>query len=158
MGVGDRNGRSAVGVVDGDIKATFLCTSTVIAVVVVIVAVVFVVAFEGLLEGLGSSDWGTGVRVEGTTLGSAGLRVGLGKVGKWGCVGVVEELAVEEDSTGSRDGGWSIGGSCLEDNSGNGLKDLTEVGVSLINGLGGQSGRGPSWGIFSLLSPFSLSL
>ena len=65
---------------------------------------------------------------------------------------------MEEDSAGSRGGGWSIGGSCLEDNSGNGLKDLTEVGVALINALGGQSGRGPSWGIFSLLSPFSLSL
>ena len=49
VGVGDRNGRSAVGVVDGDIKATFLCTSTVIAVVVVIV-----VAFETLLEVIGS--------------------------------------------------------------------------------------------------------
>jgi len=65
---------------------------------------------------------------------------------------------VEEDSAGSRDGGWSIGGSCLEDKSGNGLRDLTEVGVALINGAGGQSGRGPSWGILSLLSPFSLSL
>jgi len=37
VGVGDRSGRSAVGVVNGDIKATFLCTSTVMAVVVVIV-------------------------------------------------------------------------------------------------------------------------
>ena len=81
MGGGDCNGRSAVGVVDGDMKATFLCTSTVIAVVVVIVAVVFVVAFEGLLWGVGSRGWGTGVRVGDTTLGSAGLRVGVGKVG-----------------------------------------------------------------------------
>jgi len=83
VGVGDRSGRSAVGVVDGDIKATFLCTSTVIAVVVVIVAVVFAVGFEGLLGGVGSSEWGTGVRVEDTALGSADLRVGVGgKVGK----------------------------------------------------------------------------
>ena len=75
VGVGDRNGRSAVGVVDGDIKATFLfCTSTVIAVVVVIV-----VAFETLLEFMGSGSWGAGVRVEGTASGSAGL--GGGKVG-----------------------------------------------------------------------------
>ena len=49
VGVGERKGRSALGVVDGDMKATFLFTSTVIAVVVVIVAVVFVVAFETLL-------------------------------------------------------------------------------------------------------------
>ena len=82
MGVGDRNGRSAVGVVDGDMKATFLCTSTVIAVVVVIVAVVFVVAFEGLLEGMGSGGWVTGVRVEDTTLSSADLGVGVGRAGK----------------------------------------------------------------------------
>lgn len=73
VGVGDRNGRSAVGVVDGDIKATFLCTSTVIAVVVVIVAVVSVVAFETFLESIGSSGCGAGVRVEDTTLGSACL-------------------------------------------------------------------------------------
>jgi len=158
VGVGDCNGRSAVGVVDGDMKATFLCTSTVIAVVVVIVGVGFVVGFEGLLWGVGSGGWGIGVRVEDTTLSSAGLGLGVGKVGKWGCVGVVEELAVEEDSAGSRGGGWSIDGSCPEDISGNGLKDLTEVGVALINGVGGQSGRRPSWGIFSLLSPFSLSL
>ena len=65
---------------------------------------------------------------------------------------------MEVDSVDSRDDGWSMGGSCLEDNSGNGLKDLTEVGVVLINGLGGQSGRGPSWGIFSLLASLSLSL
>ena len=63
-----------------------------------------------------------------------------------------------EDSVDSRDGGCSIGGSCLEDNSGNGLKDLTEVGVAVINGVGGQSGRGPSWGTFSLFVSFSLSL
>ena len=63
-----------------------------------------------------------------------------------------------EDSAGSRGGGCSIGGSCLVDNSGNGLKDLTEVGVVVINGAGGQSGRGPSWGTFSLLASFSLSL
>ena len=75
VGVGDRNGRSAVGVVDGDVKATFLCTSTVIAVVVVIVAVVFVVAFEGLLGDMGSSNWGAGVRVD-TALTSAGLGAG----------------------------------------------------------------------------------
>jgi hypothetical protein len=50
VGVGDRKGRSAVGVVDGDIKATFLCTSTVIAVVVIVI----VVAFEALLEAMGS--------------------------------------------------------------------------------------------------------
>ena len=75
VGVGDRNGRSAVGVVDGDIKATFLfCTSTVMAVVVVIV-----VAFETLLEDIGSGGWDTGVRVERTASGSAGL--GEGKVG-----------------------------------------------------------------------------
>jgi hypothetical protein len=48
VGVGDRNGRSAVGTVDRDIKAT-LCASTVIAVVVVIVVV-----FEALLEVIGS--------------------------------------------------------------------------------------------------------
>ena len=68
-----------------------------------------------------------------------------------------EELAVVEDSVGSRGGGCSMDGSCLEDNSGNGLKDLTEVGVSLINGAGGQSGRGPSWGTFSLGASLSLS-
>ena len=68
VGVGDRNGRSAVGVVDGDIKATFLCTSTVMAVVVVIV-----VAFETLLEVIGSGGWDTGVRVESTASSSAGL-------------------------------------------------------------------------------------
>lgn len=68
MGVGDRSGRSAVGVVDGDIKATFLCTSTVMAVVVVIV-----VAFETLLEVIGSGSWDTGVRVESTASSSAGL-------------------------------------------------------------------------------------
>lgn len=75
VGVGDRNGRSAVGVVDGEIKATFLfCTSTVMAVVEV-----NVVAFETLLEVIGSGGWDTGVRVEGTASGSAGL--GEGKVG-----------------------------------------------------------------------------
>ena len=63
-----------------------------------------------------------------------------------------------EDSVDSRDGGCSIDGSCLVDNSGNGLKDLTEVGVAAINGPGGQSGRGPSCGTFSLLASFSLSL
>jgi len=70
---------------------------------------------------------------------------------------VVEELAAVEDSVDSRDGGCSIGGSCLEDNSGNGLQSLTEVGVTLINGVGGQSGRGLSWGTFSLFASFSLS-
>ena len=65
-GVGERNGRSAVGVVDGEVKATFLCTSTVMAVVVVIVAVVLVVGLKALLEGVGSSGE-SGVRVEGTT-------------------------------------------------------------------------------------------
>ena len=79
MGVGDRNGRSAVGVVDGDMKATFLCTSTVMAVVVVIVAVVFVVAFEAVLEDMGSGGRETGVRVEGTASSSTGL--GVGKIG-----------------------------------------------------------------------------
>ena len=34
---------------------------------------------------------------------------------------MVEGLAVEEESVDLRDGGCSIGGSCLEDNSGNGL-------------------------------------
>lgn len=89
-GVGERKGRSAVGVVDGDMKATFLFTSTVIAVVVVIVAVVFVVAFEALL--VMGSGWETGVRVEGTASSSAGLRAG--KVGWLDWVGVEEELAV----------------------------------------------------------------
>lgn len=77
VGVGERRGRSAVGVVDGEMKATFLFTSTVIAVVVVIVAVVFVVAFEMFLV-IASGGWETGVRVEGTTLSSASL--GAGKV------------------------------------------------------------------------------
>ena len=149
VGVGDRNGRSAVGVVDGDMKATFLCTSTVMAVVVVIVA------FETLLEDMGSGGWDIGVCVEGTALSSAGL--GAGKIGWLDCVGVAGELAVVVDSAGSRDGGGSIGGSCLEDNSGNGLQDLTEVGVSLISGIGGHSGRGPSWGILSLRPSLSLS-
>ena len=81
VGVGDRSGRSAVGVVDGDMKATFLCTSTVIAVVVVIVAAVFVVPFEPLLEGVGSNGWGTGDRVGDATLRSAGLGEGVGRVG-----------------------------------------------------------------------------
>jgi hypothetical protein len=118
VGVGERKGRSAVGVVEGDIKATFLFTSTAMAVVVVIVAVVLVVAFETLLE-MGSGGWGTRVLVEGTASISAGLGVGRGGWLAW--VGVEEELAVVEDSVGSRAGGWSIGGSCLEDNSGNGL-------------------------------------
>jgi hypothetical protein len=60
-------------------KATFLFTSTVMAVVVVIVAVVFVVAFDTLLEEMGSGGWETGVRVEGTASSSAGL--GAGGVG-----------------------------------------------------------------------------
>jgi hypothetical protein len=150
VGVGDRNGRSAVGVVDGDMKATFLCTSTVIAVVVVIV-----VAFETLLEDMGSGGWGTGVRVEGTASRFTGL--GVGKVGWWGCVGVVEELAVVEESVDSRDEGCSMGGSCRGDNSGNGLKDLTGVGVALINGPGGHSGRGPRRGAFSMRASLSLS-
>lgn len=117
VGVGERKGRSAVGVVDGDIKATFLFTSMAMAVVVVIVAVVLVVAFETLLE-MGSG-WGIWVLVEGTASLSAGL--GAGKGGWLAWVGVEEELAVVEESVGSRAGGWSIGGSCLEDNSGNGL-------------------------------------
>ena len=78
-GVGDRNGHSAVGVVDGDMKATFLCTSTAIAVVVVIVAVVSVVAFERLLEGTESSGGETGVRVGDTASSSADL--GEGRAG-----------------------------------------------------------------------------
>jgi hypothetical protein len=90
-GVGERKGRSAVGVVDGDMKATFLFTSTVIAVVVVIVAVVFVVAFDTLLV-MWSGGWETGVRVEGAASSSAGLKAG--KVGWLDCVGVEEELAV----------------------------------------------------------------
>lgn len=139
-GVGERKGRSAVGVVDGDMKATFLFTSTAIAVLVLIVAVVFVVAFETLLV-MGPGGWATGVRVEGTASNSVGLEAGKG--GWLGCVGVEEELAVWEDSAGSG-GGCSIGGSCLEDNSGKGLKDLTELGVAVINGAGGHSGRGPS--------------
>lgn len=118
VGVGERKGRSAVGVVEGDMKATFLFTSTVMAVVVVIVAVVFVVAFETVLF-MGSGGWETLVRVEGAALSSAGF--GAGKVGWLDCVGVDEELAVVEDSVGSRAGGCSTGGSCLEDNSGSGL-------------------------------------
>lgn len=119
VGVGERKGRSAVGVVDGDMKATFLFTSTVMAVVVVIVAVVLVVAFETLLV-MGSGGWETWVRVEGTASSSASL--GAGRGGWLDCVGVDEELAVVEDSVGSRAGGCSIGGAgCLEDNSGNGL-------------------------------------
>jgi hypothetical protein len=136
VGVGERRGRSAVGVVDGDMKATFLFTSTVMAVVVVIV-----VAFETLLD-MRSGGWETGVLVESTASGSEGLRGG--KVGWLGWVGVEEELAVGEDSAGSRAGGCPIGGSCLGDNSGNGLKELTEPGVAVINGGGGHSGRGPS--------------
>jgi len=57
--------------------------------------------------------------VGGTASGSAGL--GGVKVGWLGCVGVFEELAVVEDSVDSRYDGCSIGGSCLEDNSGKGL-------------------------------------
>jgi len=49
-GVGDRKGRSTVGVIDGDMEAASLCALTVI-----IVAVVLIVGFEPLLEGLGSS-------------------------------------------------------------------------------------------------------
>ena len=130
-----------VGVVDGEKKVAFLCAS-----IVIIVAVVFTIASESLLEGVGPSGWGTGVRVEDTALSSAGLGAG-----------VIEELAVE-DSVASRDIGWSIGESCLDDKSGNGLKDLTEVGVTLINGAGGQSRSGPSWGILSLFAPLSLFL
>lgn len=70
---------------------------------------------------------------------------------------MVEELAVVGGSESSRDGGRPIGGSCLEDNSGKGLKDLTEVGVAVISGGGGQSGRGPSWGTFSFCPSLSLS-
>jgi len=114
VGVGDRNGRSAVGVVDGDIKATFLCTSTVMAVVVVIV-----VDFETVLEEMGSGGWDSGVRVEGTASRCTGLGTGTVELLVW--VGVVEGLAVVVDSVDSRGGGCSIGGSCLEDNSGNGL-------------------------------------
>ena len=143
--VGERKGRSAVGVVDGDMKATFLFTSTVMEVDVVIVAVVFVVAFEPLLVTC-SCGWGIWVRVEVRVSSSAGLwqcKAGwLDCVGV--CVGVDEELAVVEDSVGSRAGGCSIGGSCLEDNSGSGLEDLTGLGVAVINGVGGQSGRGPN--------------
>ena len=118
-GVGDRKGRSAVGVVDGDMKATFLFTSTAMAVVVVIVAVVFVMGFETLLM-TESGGWETGVCAEGTASSSAGL--GVGKVWWLECVGVEEELAEVEDSMGSRGGGCSIGGSPLEvDNSGSGL-------------------------------------
>lgn len=134
-GVGERKGRSAVGVVEGDMKATFLFTSTAMAVVVVIV-----VAFETLLF-MGSGGWATGVRVEGTA--SSSVSFGAGKGGWLGCVGVEEELAVWEDSAGSG-GECSICGSCLEDKSGKGLKDLTELGVAVINGAGGHSGRGPS--------------
>ena len=47
-GVGDRNGRSVVGVVNGEVKATFLYTS--IVMVVVIIAAASIVAFEALLE------------------------------------------------------------------------------------------------------------
>lgn len=54
--------------VDGDIKATSLCTSMVIA-----VAVVTVVAFKTLLAVTGSGGWDTVVRVESTALNSAGL-------------------------------------------------------------------------------------
>jgi len=73
VGVGDCNGRSAVGVVNGDVGATFLCTSAVIAVVVVIVTVAFTLAFEALLEDAGSGGRETGVRVEGMASSSAGL-------------------------------------------------------------------------------------
>ena len=65
---------------------------------------------------------------------------------------------VVEDSVDLRDVRWSIGESCLDDKSGNGLKDLTEVGVTLINGAGGQSWSGLSWGILSLFAPLSLFL
>lgn len=132
--VGERKGRSAVGVVDGDMKATFLFTSTAMAVVEVIV-----VAFETVLA-MGSGGWETGVRVEGRASSSAGLRAGKG--GWLDCVGVEEELALAVDSAGSRLGSFSIGGSCL-DNSGNGLLDLTGLGAAVINGGGGQLGRGP---------------
>ena len=118
VGVGERNGRSAVGVVEGDVNATLLFTSTVMAAVVVIVAVVVVVAFETLLF-MGSGDWETWVRVGGATSSSAGF--GAGKIGWLDCVGVDGELAVVEGSGGSGVGGCSIGGSCLEDISGNGL-------------------------------------
>lgn len=150
VGVGECKGRSAVGVVDGDMKATFLFTSTVMAVVVVIV-----VAFETLLA-MGSSGGESGVRVDGTASSSGSL--GAGNAGWLDWVGVEEELAVWEDSASSRGWDCSTGGSCREDNSGKGLKDLTEVGVAGINGAGGHSGRGPSWGILSLRPSLSLSL
>ena len=70
---------------------------------------------------------------------------------------MVEGLAVEEESADWRGGGCSIDGSCLEDGTGNGLLDLTEVEVGVINGIGDKSERGPNWGIF-LLAPCSLFL
>ena len=50
VGVGNRNGCSTVGVVDGEMNVASLCVSTVIT-----VAVVLVIAFEPLPEGVGSS-------------------------------------------------------------------------------------------------------
>jgi len=66
-------------------------------------------------------------------------------------------VGVVGDSVDSKDEGCPFGGGCLEGDSGNGLKDLTEVGVALINGVGGQFGRGPSWGTFSFGASLSLS-
>jgi len=140
VGVGDRNGCSTVGVIDGDMKLS-----------VIIAAEGFVDTFESLLGGVGSGGWRTGVRVEDTALGSAGLEAGVGKAGEEDCVREVEEPAVVEDSV---DLSGSIGESCRK--SGNGLKDVTDVGAALINGVGGQSGSGPSWGTLSLFSPLSL--
>ena len=45
-------------------------------------------------------------------------------------MGVEEELVVWENSTGLR--------------TGNGLWDLTELGIGVIDGVGGHSGRGPN--------------
>lgn len=152
MGVGDRNGCSTTGVVDAD-KVSLSCASTVI-----IVAVVSVVVFEPFPDGVGSSGWGTGVRVEDTASNSAGLGEEVGKTGGRGRVRIVGELGVVDASVDLRDVGWSIGQGFPEDNTGNELEGLTEVGVALINEAGGQSGRGPSGGILSLFAPFFLSL
>ena len=67
---GDR-GCSTVGGIDGDMEAT-----------VIISVAGFVVTFGSLLGGVGSSGSEAGVRVEDTALGSVGLGVGVGKVGK----------------------------------------------------------------------------
>ena len=149
-GVGvDASGRSrscrGPGVGGGDKNATFFCASAVDVPLAVLRELRPVDSDEPSGRRADeSSDGGAGSGAGGFSLVSTAGSEGFGATG----------VVVRDDSV--EDEGSPMGGNGRAERSGRGLYEWTELGVDVAR-WGGQSGRGGSWGIFSLGSSFSLS-